>query len=104
MEDRMFSRSRRVFVAAAVVVAMSGCAASNQGEHIEEGIKAAQHEALAKAASGGTGTTPSPIPSLDAEGSVQLPMSVPPPTAPPADKFDNKNASHLLARCRDRGA
>lgn len=96
------------------LLAMSGCAMSKgfKKETTTEGPVAAQRQAqadvLAQEASGApvvVGST-SAIPSLvPGEGNVQMPV-VPaaPATAPQGDKFDNNNAGHLLARCRDRSA
>ena len=104
MTNRWFRASGRMIASGALLVLAAGCA-SKRDESVEEGIKAAQHAALAQAASGGSATTPAPIPSLEAgEGSVQVPLSAPPATAPPPDKSDNDNPDHLLARCRDRAA
>ncbi|MFN2426637.1 MAG: tetratricopeptide repeat protein, partial [Candidatus Binatia bacterium] len=68
----------------------------------------AEADVLAQVAAGHSGSegTTSSIPSLvPGEGRVSLPAApAPPATAPPEDKFNNDDAGHLLARCRDRSA
>ena len=97
------------------LVALVGCSGGKlfqKAETIEEGPMAARREAeadvMARVEAGETGSqgTTSSIPSLvPGSGQVLLPApAAPPATAPPEDKFDNDDAGHLLARCRDRTA
>lgn len=108
---------RRLFALAPVLatLGLTGCSGSTlfqKTETIEEGPIAARREAeadvLAQLEAGHFGSegTDSSIPSLvPGEGRVLLPAApAPPATAPPEDKFDNDNAGHRLARCRDRAA
>lgn len=100
---------------AMVALSLSGCAAVQGTPKLPpepEGIgaeKRAADEKIAELTKAGTpplqGTTSS-IPSLvPGEGEPLLQAPPPPPaTAPPAGQFDEKNAQHLLARCRDRSA
>lgn len=99
-------------LAAALVV--SGCAAAKalqKSEKENEGQEAQRHQAEARVDAMGKAGTPalqgttSTVPSLvPGEGEPLLQATAPPATAPPADKFDDKNAAHLLARCHDRSA
>jgi len=113
------SRSSRVRFGVALplltLLAASGCAMGKgfkKVESTEEGMMAAQRAAQADVqaqASSGAPTlqgTTSTVPSLvPGEGRVQLPVAPnAPTTAPQGDKFDNNDAGHLLARCRDRSA
>lgn len=97
------------------VTLATGCTSGplfQKKEKVEEGPMAARREAeaevLARSRAGetGSGGTTSSVPSLaPGEGRVLLPAAdAPPPTAPPEDEFDDDNAGHLLARCRDRSA
>jgi tetratricopeptide (TPR) repeat protein len=103
------SRLVSVAVVAAAVGVLSGCSAQKT-ERVEDGSTAERRAIEADILAGNpqaTGTTgmTAGVPSLRPdEDQVVAPANAPPPTAPPADKFDNDNPEHLLARCRDRSA
>jgi tetratricopeptide (TPR) repeat protein len=95
-------------------LSLSGCAAPlslRKQQHEEEGMPAARHQAEDQVQAMQQSGIPQPIgttssvPSLvPGEGVPVLQGAAPAPTAAPPDKFDDKNAAHLLARCRDHVA
>lgn len=104
--------SLRLFACSLILASLAGCSGMNKADTVEEGTMAAQRAAQAdahaqtEAGVPGMQGTSSSIPSLvPGEGRVQLPVAITaPPTAPPPDKFDENDAGHFLARCRDRAA
>ena len=110
---RSVRASAKILLVASILV--SGCSIFGGAKPIEKtesgpmaARRAAQADVEAQVAAGASGLqgTTSTVPSLvPGEGRVSLPaQAAAPATAPAEADFDDDNAGHLLARCRDRAA